>query len=307
MPSPLELHDPLKEAHPNSMILDFLVERVQNTQLVPTKFGPMRRGSVISYQQQLSSQCLINDFADTNFPDLPVKNNMKNNFLTCLSNAHIAQMEELTLTEKEIKEFEVQTRVQSSSKLWHKLRKGRITASNIGSIYKRKKEDVSKFLPQLKSTKTVQTAAMKHGLVSEPHAAERYSATCGDCVNIYPCGIVISPTSPWLAASPDRKVYNSTKQSPYGLLEIKCPSSDSVEMVECLKKDAGGFLYLSRTHNYYYQMMTQLAVTGLPWCDFFVWCGKDDTHHLETIFFDIDEWQDIKDKIDMFFFTHYLS
>ncbi|KAK2145241.1 hypothetical protein LSH36_693g02064 [Paralvinella palmiformis] len=86
------------------------------------------------------------------------------------------------------------------------------------------------------------------------------------------------------------------KQSPYGLLEIKCPTSDSVNMVQYLKKDAGGFLYLSRTHNYYFQVMTQLAVTGLPWCDFFVWCGKDDTHHLETIFFTAMNGRKLKTK-----------
>ena len=72
---------------------------------------------------------------------------------------------------------------------------------------------------------------MKHGLVSEPHAVEWYSAVYGNCVNIYPCGIVTSKNSPWLAASPDCQVYNSTKQSPYGLLEIKCPTADTVNMV----------------------------------------------------------------------------
>ena len=51
VPSPLELYHPLEEAHPNSIMLDLLVERVQDIQLVATKFGPMRRGIVISYQQ----------------------------------------------------------------------------------------------------------------------------------------------------------------------------------------------------------------------------------------------------------------
>jgi len=62
-------------------------------------------------------------------------------------------MEELTLTEKEIKEFEIQTCVQSSSKLWHKLRIGRITASNIGSIYKRKKKIYINFYTNLSQQK----------------------------------------------------------------------------------------------------------------------------------------------------------
>ena len=78
-------------------------------------------------------------------------------------------------------------------------------------------------------------------------------------------------------------------------------------MVKYLKKDAGGFMYLSCTHYCCYQIMTQLALTGLPWCNFFVWCGKDDIHHLEMIFYDIGEWEDVKDKINTFFFTHCFS
>ena len=49
---------------------------------------------------------------------------------------------------------------------------------------------------------------MKHGLVSEPHAAELCSAVCSNCVNNYLCGIMVSKNNPWLVASPDRKVYN---------------------------------------------------------------------------------------------------
>jgi len=77
----------------------------------------------------------------------------------------------------------------------------------------------------------MQITSMKHGLVSEPQDAERYRAVSGNYVTIYPCGIVMSKNSSWMAASPDRKVYNTTKQSRYGLLEIKCPTADTVNMV----------------------------------------------------------------------------
>ena len=74
--SALELFHLLEEAHPNSMILDFLVERVQETQLVSTKFDPMRRGSVINYQQQHSSEYLISNFTDTKICQLRVTRNI---------------------------------------------------------------------------------------------------------------------------------------------------------------------------------------------------------------------------------------
>ena len=61
---------------------------------------------------------------------------------------------------------------------------------------------------------------------------------------------------------------------------------------------------LKENHNYYYQVMMQLAVTGLQWCHLFVWTPEES--HLELIVFNEDKWQEMKDKIDIFFFDHYL-
>ena len=52
---------------------------------------------------------------------------------------------------------------------------------------------------------------------------------------------------------------------------------------------------LNRNDIYY----TQLPVTGLEWCDFVVCCQND--YYLETISFDAEEWQTIKDKADICF------
>ena len=43
-------------------------------QLVPIKFGHAVKGSVISYQQKLSEEYLINNYSCTSFPDLPLTN-----------------------------------------------------------------------------------------------------------------------------------------------------------------------------------------------------------------------------------------
>ena len=51
--------------------------------------------------------------------------------------------------------------------------------------------------------------------------------------------------------------------------------------------------------------MMQLAVTGLTWCYFFVWLC--DENHLEVIEFDEEEWQDMKNKMDSFYFDHFLE
>ena len=54
-------------------------------------------------------------------------------------------------------------------------------------------------------------------------------------------------------------------------------------------------LELSRTHNYYYQVQGQMAITGRPWCDFVVWTPKGMS--VERILFDNDFWDSVKPKL----------
>ncbi len=57
----------------------------------------------------------------------------------CLSEKQAGLIQDLRSTKKEVENFQIKTRIQSSSPLWHKLRRGRITASNVGAIFRRKK------------------------------------------------------------------------------------------------------------------------------------------------------------------------
>ena len=81
-----------------------------------------------------------------------------------------------------------------------------ITASKMHDIFIRRK-DPEPLVKRMKNPNTRQTKAMKEGIADEPRAALKYSEVTGMKCNILPCGIVISVTCPWLAASPDRKVY----------------------------------------------------------------------------------------------------
>lgn len=88
---------------------------------------------------------------------------------------------------------------------------------------------------------------------------------------------------------------------PHGLLEIKCPVNPLANCMY-LKRIENGY-HLKDTYKYYYQMITQVAVTGLEWCHFFVW--RTEESHLELLRFNADIWQDMKEKIDLFFFNHF--
>jgi hypothetical protein len=73
-----------------------------------------------------------------------------------------------------------------------------------------------------------------------------------------------------------------------------------------LKKNEEGNYELKRNHNYYYmyQVITQFAVCGLEWCDFYVWWETG--HFLETIEFTEEVWQQAKNKADNFYFRHFI-
>jgi hypothetical protein len=151
------------------------------------------------------------------FPSLPV-NNVMCPITTVLTEQETVKLGELAVTTEEVAAFEQQTRQQSGSSLWHRLRQSRLTASRIGAICKRR-ADFTKLSEQLKRT-VRSTSAMMQGLLREPHAAAAYGALMDNNVNIYPCGLVVSPYCPWIAASPDRKLFCPTREPPFGLLEI---------------------------------------------------------------------------------------
>ena len=71
-------------------------------------------------------------------------------------------MEGIQLSMEEMKLFEEQTRLQSQSAIWHKIRSHRITASKIGGIYRRRK-DHGTLADRLKSTRHITTEAMRQG------------------------------------------------------------------------------------------------------------------------------------------------
>ncbi len=54
---------------------------------------------------------------------------------------------------------------------------------------------------------------------------------------------------------------------------------------------------LKKNHDYYYQVIGQLAVTGAEFCDFVVWTLKD--VHKERVYFNKNIWQDMLDKLTL--------
>ena len=99
------------------------------------------------------------------------------------------------------KEYKKLTRNQSKSEDWKKLRKFRLTSSKSFKQIVLRKKDFEKLAATLLNQKCVQTAAMVYGLHHENEAAKAYVNATGN--NVYLCGIIINPSAPYLACSPD--------------------------------------------------------------------------------------------------------
>lgn len=206
----------------------------------------------------------------------------------------------LFLSQSQSVALEHDTRQQGATDLWHLVRSSRLTSSNFKAICSRR-GDFEGLALRLKEASRKTTRAMRRGLAQEPIAAQRYTAITGN--QVFPCGFVVNPHAPHLGTSPDRRVVE--EEDACGLLEIKCPSKTSYKECSYLVEKLGGGYKLNENHAHYFQVMGQLGLTGMPWCDFFV-MGQED-HHLERIYFDAEKWAAMKIKLDWFFFYVFLN
>lgn len=112
----------------------------------------------------------------------------------------------------------------------------------------------------------------------------------------YLCGLIVNPKLPWLGASPDALVSDSSEEQVYGAIEVKCPSSkaDSTIMEACNDKSfclelANNKTVLKKKHIYFFQCQGVMAICQLSWLDFVVFTQKD--LHVERIYFDEHLWK----------------
>lgn len=147
---------------------------------------------------------------------------------------------------------------------------------------------------------TKQTMQMKRGVQMEFHAANEYSKCTN--VNYQPCDLVSHPETPWLGASVDGLVFDPSATPQFGLVEIKCPNVKW--FVECKYLTmADGTFKLKTRHAYFWQVQGQLLLTGLKWCDFFVWAEED---IVERVPANKVVQQNIRQKGDSFYFNIYM-
>ena len=124
-----------------------------------------------------------------------------------------------------------------------------------------------------------------------------------------PTGLVIHPDHPWLACSPDDRVFDSSETAPNGLVEYKNPYSvRNMTLYEACSKSSSfflkqmedGSLSLKPTHDYYYQVHCQMFVDRKTWCDLVVQTNID--LFIQGIYWDQDFWSKQFPKLERFYF-----
>ncbi|KAJ8017633.1 hypothetical protein HOLleu_44819 [Holothuria leucospilota] len=216
---------------------------------------------------------------------------------------------EVTITQGEADVIEQHTKSQADCKLWFRYRSGRVTASRMKAVCHTK---ISK--PSASLVKAIcypeiakfQTKATAYGCQHEKKAREEYSAHMffnHDNFTVEESGLVINPAFPHIGASPDGII--NCNCCGRGVLEVKCPfcvKESTAEEHECLvsDKESGKETFrLSKRHQYYYQVQTQLFVCQTEYCDFLVCTEKN--FHLERITPDAEFWKSVEKQATNFF------
>lgn len=196
----------------------------------------------------------------------------------------------------EIQAIDTATVEQHKSDLWKEHRRARITASNIHAVKTRMKtinsntsvsHDITSLVNRICPKSNIDEPAMpamKYGVATEGEAIEAFRKKLTKDghtnVNIKQCGLRVHQQHQYIAASPDGIVTCSCCSD--RVLEVKCP-------LRCLGKNPNsvqlpylslttGVPKLKTTHEYYDQIITQMAVTGMDHGEFIIYSKKGIFH-----------------------------
>ena len=232
--------------------------------------------------------------------------------------------------EKDVDQIEKETMGQSVNENWNLHRKIRITASKCHRIATlQATTSPTKAISEVLHYKQIpQTIYMKEGLSREGAVIAEYIKSRklnNQNVLVKPCGLFISKSHNFLAASPDGLVYNadSTEPSSSGLIEIKLVFLKENETLHdglirkriFLPGSTDGQLVINQKHKYHYQVQQQLFVTEKSWVDLVIKGVKELTDRsfvdiegvfISTVNFDRKFWSSVLPKLEAFYNEHIL-
>ena len=168
------------------------------------------------------------------------------------------------------------TKGQRTNPLWHHVRKGRLTASNFGSVLNAGRITPSLLKRLLGEYDLSRVKAVQWGVQNEAEAINHFRKCTG--LPVTETGIWLDPNGV-LGASPDGLIGQTH------VLEVKCPYTQrNLTIAEavlndsfCLKRNHDGTYQLKQDHVYWHQVQGQLFLTRRHFCFFVVWTTKEST------------------------------
>ena len=243
-----------------------------------------------------------------------VQNNYGNESLTM---KYQKLLDNISITEQQVKLVAEKTLLQSNSLLWKSYRVGKISSSNAHAVIakfdkhlsvKNEKAAFNLCAQILGYKKNAYSKAIQWGNMFEPYARKRYIKEMQKSHKSFKCvetGLLISTEHPYLAASPDG--ITTCTCCGTGLVEIKCPWTSRQKKVSEYVKTNQSFLELitgtntytlKNNHPYRTQIQHQLYITGYLYADLYVCLSSD--QHRERIYADPNYYQNIS-KFKKFF------
>jgi hypothetical protein len=206
---------------------------------------------------------------------------------------------------------------QAGNPKWFAERKLRLTASRFKEVACRKRFPCEKFIQRLTSGHRFSNKHTEWGKQAEPIALAEYKTIReqqGFVVFGRDLGLVVNPSFPYLAASPDWFTeLKKGNQVECGLVEVKSLSKhanlkpcEAAEFCDFFSYE-NGKLQIDTSHSYYYQIQGQMAVCGVDWCDLVVWTPKGITSSdVQRIQRDTVFWSNILPTLTNFYFRYLL-
>ncbi|XP_075550050.1 uncharacterized protein LOC142583458 isoform X1 [Dermacentor variabilis] len=256
---------------PTEESIQLFHSRLADAGATPAVFMVHPRYSAMFGKPRILEPCVLRDlsFADAWSEDLETLIKRGEDFLS-----------ELHISQEMVDHVESATRGQSSCPKWFVYRAGRITASVTQSVCSTslKKPSIS-LLKKICYPEQKFTCTSTWGLEHECDAITSYMSEMkrhhSDFKLLKPT-VYLSTQHPYLAATPD--AFISCTCCGKGVIEVKCPYPLARRGIQEASNDpnfylenVNGKLTLKRTHPYYFQVQTQMAVCKTTYCNFVVW------------------------------------
>ncbi|XP_063240064.1 uncharacterized protein LOC134540920 [Bacillus rossius redtenbacheri] len=216
-----------------------------------------------------------------------------------ISDAQLAEkcenfVESLNVTSEQQEEIAIQTKDQADCISWHELRRVRLTASNFGTVCRRKESTpCANLVKNLLYKPSVNTKATEYGRRNEHVAIKRFEALTG--LDVEKRGLYIDVENGFLGASPDGIVVTEN-----ATIEVKCvPSGISTGLQELARGKKGFFLQeiaskklqLKTTHHHFYQIQGTLNITKKDFCYLIVMTDTKQDLFVEKVQRNEDFWR----------------